>query len=69
MGYSLRRLVRARTGLLVAPLAVAALLVGVPAAGASPAKPASGAAAGAAQQGSLRLARRAAAPPPGRPAA
>src|SRR5258705_8130637 len=50
MGYSLRRLVRARTGLLVAPLAGAALLVGVPAAGASPAKPASGAAPGAAQQ-------------------
>jgi beta-glucosidase len=50
MGYSLRRLVRARTGLLVAPLAAAALLVGVPAAGASPAKPASGTAPGAAQQ-------------------
>ena len=50
MGYSLRRLVRARTGLVVAPLAAAALLVAVPAAGASPAKPASGAAPGAAQQ-------------------
>lgn len=50
MGYSLRRLVRARTALLVAPLAAAALLVAVPAAGASPAKPASGAAPGAEQQ-------------------
>ena len=50
MGYSLLTLVRARTGLVVVPLAAAALLVGVPAAGASPAKPARGAAPGAEQQ-------------------
>ena len=43
MAYSLLTLVRARTGLVVVPLAAAALLVGVPAAGASPAKPAMGA--------------------------
>ncbi len=50
MGYSLRRLARARTGLLVAPLAAAALLVAGPAAGASPAESASGAMRNAAQQ-------------------